>query len=76
MSTVVDAIQQVLADAGEPLHYREITQRVLSQGLWSSEGKTPEATVNAQLAHSIKHEGDASPGPARITGQSGRSSAT
>jgi len=32
----------------------------LSQGLWSSEGKTPEATVNAQLAHSIKHEGDAS----------------
>ena len=29
-----DAVEIVLADAEEPLGYREITRRVLEQGLW------------------------------------------
>ncbi len=61
MSIVLNAVQQVLAEAGEPLHYQEITKRALSQGLWEPQGKTPEATVNGRLAHSIKHQGEASP---------------
>ena len=49
-----DAVEIVLADAGEPLGYREITRRVLEQGLWQTEGLTPEATINAWLGTDIK----------------------
>jgi restriction system protein len=57
----LDAAYHVLQNAGEPLHYREITRRALSQGLIQSKGKTPEATMRAQLGSSVKQaaEGDA-----------------
>lgn len=51
----------VLAEADHPLHYREITERILRRGVWSTTGKTPEATVNAQLAVSIKQFESQSP---------------
>lgn len=50
MATVLQAAQTILAKAGTPLHYREITKRILADGLWQAKGKTPEATVNAQLS--------------------------
>jgi len=50
----IDAVEIVLANAGEPLGYREITRRVLEQGLWQTEGLTPEATINARLGTDIK----------------------
>jgi hypothetical protein len=49
----VDAVEIVLADAGEPLGYREITRRVLEQGLWQTKGLTPEATIHARLAQEV-----------------------
>lgn len=55
--SVLDAIHQVLADAGEPLHYREIAERAIKRGLWTTSGKTPHATVNAALATDIKRHG-------------------
>ena len=55
------AIIVVLAEAKEPLHCREITERILSQGLKTTDGATPDATVGAQIAASIKHDGNASP---------------
>jgi restriction system protein len=51
----LSAAEKVLKSAGKPLHYREITRRMLDLGLWTTEGKTPEATVNARLAGDIKH---------------------
>src|SRR3954471_19827608 len=51
----------ILAEAKEPLHYREITERILARGLKTTDGATPDATVNAQIAASIKHEGASSP---------------
>jgi hypothetical protein len=51
-----EAIIQVLTDAGEPLHYREITERILSQGLYKTDGATPAATVSATLNDSIKKD--------------------
>ena len=57
----VDAAYQVLRDAGEPLHYREITRRALEQGLIHSRGKTPEATMRAQLGNSIRHTAEGGP---------------
>jgi HB1, ASXL, restriction endonuclease HTH domain len=55
------AISAVLAESRQPLHYREITERILTRGLKTTDGATPDATVNAQMSTSIKHDGAASP---------------
>ena len=69
------AAQTVLKAAGKPLHYQEITKRILAAGLWRTNGKTPDATINAQITTSIKKFGDASPfrhtGPGLFTLASG-----
>lgn len=57
---VREAAIRVLQEAGEPLRSREITNRILKAKLWESDGKTPEATVNAALAVDIKRHGDRS----------------
>lgn len=56
----LDAAYEVLRAAGEPLHYREITQRMLDRGLWSSAGLTPWDSVNAGITVDIKQNGDQS----------------
>lgn len=55
------AIDQVLGTATTPLHYNEITDRIIANRLRSSLGATPSATVNAQISSSIKHDGGGSP---------------
>jgi hypothetical protein len=48
----------VLRSAGEPLHAKEITNRVIESGRSSGlKGKTPEATVAAMLAVGSKPGG-------------------
>lgn len=56
-----DAINKVLKEADAPLHYTEISEQILSRGYYATDGATPAATVNAQISHSIKHQGDQSP---------------
>ncbi|HEX72930.1 MAG TPA: hypothetical protein ENN65_06410 [Candidatus Hydrogenedentes bacterium] len=55
------AIDKVLGSSPTPLHYNEITQRIIEEGLRQKLGATPAATVNAQIAVSIKREGAKSP---------------
>jgi HB1, ASXL, restriction endonuclease HTH domain len=55
------AIDKVLMASGEPLHCVEITERIIASGLRKNLGATPSATVGAQIAASIKHDGDQSP---------------
>jgi len=55
-----DAIYQVLSNAGIPLTTKEITKRILAADLWSTEGKTPEATISATLSSDLKEHGIAS----------------
>lgn len=52
-----DAIAQVLAASGEPLHVKEITARLLDQGLWETQDRTPAATVAANLLTDIRTNG-------------------
>ena len=52
--TFLDAAWQVLRQVGEPLHYRDITERALGQGLVDTEGQTPARTMNAQLSTDIR----------------------
>ena len=47
--TYLDAANIILASAGEPLRYEEITQRALAQGLIATQGQTPEATMASRL---------------------------
>ena len=56
----IDAAFVVLHDTGRPLHYREITTRVVTQKLWDTERNTPRQTVNARLGDDIKNRGSAS----------------
>ena len=58
--TTLEAALKVLQDAGTPLHYVEITKRVLAAKLWQTAGKTPEATINARLGVDVKKNGPAS----------------
>ena len=60
MGVVLKEAEIVLAEAGKPLHYREITQRILARGLWKTEGKTPDETVSAQLSVDIINHAQAS----------------
>lgn len=45
---------EVLKNAKQPLHYKEITRLALELGLLETDGKTPEASMNATLAMDIK----------------------
>jgi hypothetical protein len=56
-----EAIKRVLNESTTPLHYTEISEVILSRGYYETDGATPAATVNAQLASSIKHDGNKSP---------------
>ena len=56
-----DAIKKVLQESMSPLHYMEISDKILSSGYYETDGATPAATVNAQISASIKHEGEKSP---------------
>ncbi len=55
------AIEKVLSSSPTPLHYNEITERIISDGLRKTLGATPSSTVNAQISASIKHDRDSSP---------------
>jgi hypothetical protein len=52
-----EAIDKVLSAAVTPLHYKEIAEKIIADGLRTSIGATPAATVNAQISSSIKHDG-------------------
>ncbi len=69
--SALDAAAAVLEATGEPLHYREITERMLAANLWTTTGKTPWDTVNARIAVDIQKSGPASRfvrvGPGRYT---------
>jgi len=56
----LDAAAQVLAEAKEPLTSGEMVKRMIDQGLWTTSGKTPAATIYAAIIREIAKKGDAS----------------
>ena len=56
-----EAIIRVLCEAQSPLDYSEISDRILAQEYYKTNGATPRATVNAEITASIRNEGDNSP---------------
>ncbi len=57
MNTFLQSAQHILEQSGQPLHYKEITQKAIEQGL-QTEGSTPWATMNAKIATDIKKNGE------------------
>jgi len=55
--TAKDAVKLVLEASNEPLDIQQITERILNQGLWKTEGKTPDQTVAAAVYMDIKNMG-------------------
>lgn len=58
--TAKDAVKLVLEASNEPLDIQQITERILNQGLWKTEGKTPDQTVAAAVYMDIKKYGNSS----------------
>lgn len=48
---------KIISEVGKPMHYRDITRVAIEQGLLKSAGKTPWATMNAQLSMDIVNNG-------------------
>ncbi|MBN1643176.1 MAG: restriction endonuclease [Anaerolineae bacterium] len=57
--TFLEAAYEILREAGEPIHFREITERALQRGLVHTDGKTPAASLNAVITLDIKRAKDA-----------------
>ncbi|NQS90319.1 hypothetical protein HQ584_11080 [Patescibacteria group bacterium] len=58
MKSFKQAAIETLKELGKPLHYKDITKLAIKNGLIASEGKTPWATMNAQLSMDIVKNGD------------------
>lgn len=56
-----DAIIRVLKESATAMHYADIAEQILTNGYYESDGATPAATVNSQIATSIKVDGEKSP---------------
>ena len=59
--TFTDAAIEVLRLVGKPLHYKEITDIAIERNLLSHVGKSPEVTMGARLAATLKKDSSENP---------------
>ncbi|HLK88822.1 MAG TPA: HTH domain-containing protein [Polyangia bacterium] len=52
--TFLEAAFEVLKLEGKPLHYKELTERVIGRKLLTFVGRTPEVTMQTQLTGAVK----------------------
>jgi restriction system protein len=57
-TSLLDAVHAELVTADTPLTVAELTARLLASGAWSTNGKTPEATVASRLAVDVKQRAE------------------
>lgn len=55
------AIEKVLSEASGAVHYKDLTEKIIQDGLRSSLGATPVDTVSSNLTTAIKEEGAGCP---------------
>ncbi len=53
----LDAAAKVLAEAGEPLRCKQIVETMLAKGYWTTNGKTPAATIYSAILREIQTKG-------------------
>ena len=52
--TFLEAALEILRLEGKPLHYKELTERVIGKKLLTFVGRTPEVTMQTQLTAAVK----------------------
>src|SRR6266550_1282761 len=52
--TFLEAALEILRHEGKPLHYKELTERVIGKKLLTFVGRTPEVTMQTQLTAAVK----------------------
>ena len=58
----LDAAAQILKEAGEPMRCKDIVEKMLAKGLWTTNGKTPASTLYSAMLREI----DTKPGASRF----------
>ncbi len=53
----LDAAAQILAEANEPMGCKGLVEQAIARGLWSTNGKTPHATLYAAIIREIAKKG-------------------
>ena len=53
----LDAAAQILAEAKEPMGCKGLVEQAIAKGLWSTNGKTPHATLYAAIIREIAKKG-------------------
>ncbi len=53
----LDAAAQILGKAKEPMGCNDMVKQAITQGLWSTTGKTPHATLYAAIIREIAKKG-------------------
>lgn len=57
MSHLLDSVYLLLKESASPMRPRELANLLIQRGMWSSEGRTPDATVGACIYCDIKKYG-------------------
>ena len=55
--SVLDAAVRVLKQSREPMNCQQMVEKMLSQKLWSTSGKTPAATLSSAIQREIADRG-------------------
>ena len=53
----LDAAAKVLTEAGEPLRCKQIVETMLAKKYWTTDGKTPSATIYSAILREIQTKG-------------------
>ena len=56
-TSLIDAAVQILRKAGTPMNAKEMVDAIMAKGIWSSNGKTPHATLYAAIIREIQKKG-------------------
>lgn len=54
----LDIAAQILKASDQPMRCRDIVQRMIDDGLWKTNGKTPHATIYAAMLREIQTKGE------------------
>lgn len=55
--SILDAAARVLKERGEPMHCKEMVERMIEAKYWQTSGKTPAATLSSAMLREIATKG-------------------
>ncbi len=59
--SILDAVKKILMEVGHELTAKELAETLISDGLWQTNGKTPDATIGARIYVDMKRNPQTTP---------------